>query len=80
MVNQFEIKYTCIQFVIKNVSPQSNVKIMWNLKVEEITEIVALIFCGISENAPRFCLALSEAYLQLCETPNLKCFAKLVNG
>ena len=80
MVNLFEIKYTCIEFVIKNISPQCNVKIMLNLKAEEISEIAVLIFCGISENAPRFCLALSEAYLQLYETPNMKYFAKLVNG
>ena len=35
-VNQFEIKDTCIEFVINNVSPQSNVKIKLNLKMEEI--------------------------------------------
>ena len=35
-VNQFEIKDTCIEFVINNVSRQCNVKIILNLKVEEI--------------------------------------------
>ena len=37
-VNQFEIKGTCIEFVINNVSPQGNVKIKskLNLKIEEI--------------------------------------------
>ena len=36
LMNQFEIKDTCIEFVIDNVSPQgNNVKIKLNLKVEE---------------------------------------------
>ena len=36
-VDQFEIKDTCIEFVINNVSTQgSNVKIKLNLKVEGI--------------------------------------------
>ena len=36
-VNQCEIKDTCTEFVINNISPQSNdVKIKLNLKVEEI--------------------------------------------
>ena len=35
-VNQFEIKDTCIEFVINNVSPQGNVKIKLNSKVAEI--------------------------------------------
>ena len=35
-VNQFEIKETCIEFVINNASAQGNVKIKLNLKVEEI--------------------------------------------
>ena len=36
-VNQFEIKDTCVEFVINNVSPQgNNMKIKLNLKVEEI--------------------------------------------
>ena len=35
-VNQFEIKETCIEFVINNVSAQGNVKIKLNLKVEDI--------------------------------------------
>ena len=34
--NQFEIKDTCIEFVVNNVSPQCNVKIILNLKLEEI--------------------------------------------
>ena len=35
-LNQFEIKDTCIEFEINNVSLQGNVKIKSNLKVEEI--------------------------------------------
>ena len=36
-MRQFEIKDTCIEFVINNVLPQgNNVKIKLNLKVEEI--------------------------------------------
>ena len=36
-VNQFEIKDTCVEFVVNNVSPQgNNMKIKLNLKVEEI--------------------------------------------
>ena len=34
---QFEIKDTCIEFVINNASAQGNVKIKLNLKVEEIS-------------------------------------------
>ena len=61
-VNQFEIKDTCTEFVINNVSPQGNVKIKLNLKMEEICRDYILIFCGISDNAPGFCLTLSETY------------------
>ena len=39
-----------------------------------------LIFCGISDNAPGFCLASLEAYSCPRETPNIKCFAQIVNG
>ena len=35
-VNQFEIKDMCVKFVINSVSPQGNVKIKLNLKVDEI--------------------------------------------
>ena len=35
-VNQFEIKDTCNEFVINNVSAQGNVKIKLDLKVEEV--------------------------------------------
>ena len=35
-VNQFEIKGPCTEFVITNVSPQGNVNIKLNLKMEEI--------------------------------------------
>ena len=35
-VNQFKIKDACIEFVINNVSRQGNVKIKFNLKIEEI--------------------------------------------
>ena len=54
-VNQFEIKDTCIEFVTNNVSPQGNVTIKLNLKMEEICRDCSLIFCGISDNAPGFC-------------------------
>ena len=37
--NQFEITDTCIEFVINNVSPQGNVKIKLNFKVEEICRV-----------------------------------------
>ena len=57
-VNQIEIKETCIEFVINNVSAQGNVKIKLNLKVEKFAEIAVLIFCGTSDNPPEFCLAL----------------------
>ena len=35
-VNQFEIKETCMEFVINNVLLQGNVRIKLKLKVEEI--------------------------------------------
>ena len=76
-VNQFEIKGTCIEFVINNVSLQgNNVKIKLKLKVEKFFRD----FCEISDNAPRFCLLLSEAYSYPCETPNMKSLVKIVNG
>ena len=34
----------------------------------------------INDNTPGFCLVLSEAYSKPCETNNMKCFAKIVNG
>ena len=46
----------------------------------KFAEIAALIFCDISDNAPGFCLVLLEAYALPCETPNIKCFAKIING
>ena len=41
--------------------------------------MAVLTFCEINDNAPSFCLVLSEAHLP-CETPNIACFAKLANG
>ena len=61
-VNQFEIKDKCIEFMINNVSPQCNVKIILNLKVKQNCRECGPNFCGISDNTPGFCLALSEAY------------------
>ena len=55
-MNQFEIKYTCIEFVINNVSLQGN-----NVKIKSV-ETAVLIFCEINGNAPGFCLVLSDAY------------------
>ena len=59
-VNQFEMKDTCIEFVI--VSRQSNgnnVKIAFKHK---FAETAVLNFCEINDNTPGFCLVLSEAY------------------
>ena len=63
MVNQFEIKGTCIEFVINSFSSQgNNVKIKLNLKVEEIKRDCRPIFCEINDNAQGFYLVLPEAY------------------
>ena len=35
-VDQFQIKDTCAELMVNNVSPQGNVKIKLNLKMEEI--------------------------------------------
>ena len=79
-VNQFKIKGRCIEFVTNTVSPQgNNVKIKLNLKVEEICRDCSLIFCEINDNAPSLCLILSEVHLP-CDTPDMECFAKIVNG
>ena len=43
-VNQFEIKETCIEFVINDVSPQGNMKIKLKLKVEEICRDCSPVF------------------------------------
>ena len=73
-VNQFEMKDMCIEFVI-NVSRQgNNVKIKLNLKID------LQRLRGNKGNTPGFCLDLSEAYSLPCETNNVKCFAKIVNG
>ena len=36
------------------------------------------ILCEINDNAPRFCLVLSDAHLP-SEKPNMKSFVKIVN-
>ena len=61
-VNQSEIKETCIEFAINNVSPQCNVKIILNLKVEEILRDYSPNFMCNKLQPSQFCLALSEAY------------------
>ena len=46
-MNQFEIKDTCIEFVIDNVSPRGkNVTIKLNLKLEGICRDFSPIRCG----------------------------------
>ena len=41
-------------------------------------EIAVLIFCEINNNALSFSVDLPVAHLP-CETPNMECFAKLIN-
>ena len=61
-VNQLEIKDTCIEFVINNVSRQgNNVKIKLNLKVEETCRDCRPNFCEINDSVSGFWLVLSEA-------------------
>ena len=55
-----------------------NVNIKLNLKVQEICRYCSPDFLW-NDNAPIFLLDLPEAYLP-CETPNMECFAKIVNG
>ena len=44
-MNQLEIKDTCVEFVINNISPQgNNVKIKLNLKVEKTYRDCRAIF------------------------------------
>ena len=63
-VNQFEIKDTCTEFAISNVSAYSNdVKIKLNLQEDEICRDCSLFFCEINDNAPSFSLVLPEAHL-----------------
>ena len=60
-MSQFDTKDTCIEFVINSVSLHtSNVKIKFDLKVEEICRGFSLFFCEISDNAQGFCLVLLE--------------------
>ena len=47
-MNQFQIKYTCIEYVINNVSLQG-----YNVKIKSV-ETAVLIFCGINGKAPGF--------------------------
>ena len=83
LVNQCEIKDTCIEFAISNVSPYgNNVKIKLNLKVEEICRDCSPDFLWIKWQRTKFfffLFFLPEAYLT-CETPNMECFAKIVNS
>ena len=51
-----------------------------NIKLnKKSAEIAVLIFCEVNDNALSFSLVLSEAHLP-CETPNMECFSKIVNG
>ena len=57
-LNQFEMKDTCIEFVI-NVSPQgNNVKIKLNLKIK-LQRLQSSFFVKYT---PGFCLVLLDAY------------------
>ena len=78
-VNQAEIKDTCIEFVINNVSPQGNVKIKLNSEVEEICRDCSPDFLW-KITYSRILFSLIRAIFMTCETPNMKCFAKTVNG
>ena len=45
-VNQFEIKETCIEFVIEISQQDNNAKIKLNLKIKlQIAKTAVLIFC-----------------------------------
>ena len=55
-VNQFETKDTCIKFVINNASSQGN-----HVKIKR-RDYSSIFFCEINDNAPGFCLVLSEPY------------------
>ena len=60
-VNQFEMKDTCIEFVIVS-SQGSKVKIKLHLNINLQRQTAVLIFCEINDNTPGFCLVLSGAY------------------
>ena len=45
----------------------------------KFAEIAVQFFRKITDKAPGFYLVLSEAYSKPCETPNMKCFVKIVN-
>ena len=48
------------------------------VKVEEICRDCSPNFFEINNNAPSFFLDLTKTHL-LCETPNMECFAKIIN-
>ena len=79
-VNQFEMKDMCIEFVINNFWPQGNVKKKLDFKAEKICRDCSPNFLWNKGQRTRIFLALLEAYLLPCETPNMKCFTKIVNG
>ena len=63
-VSQFEIKDMHTEFVINNVSPQGNCEDKIEFKIgRNLQRLQVKSFCEINDNAPGFCLALSEAYL-----------------
>ena len=70
----------CIEIAINNVSSQGNsMRIKLNSKVEKIYRYCSLTFSEINGNAAGFCLVSSETNLP-SKTPNMECFAKIVNG
>ena len=58
-VNQFEIKSTCIEFEINNVSPQGKCEDKIQFK-NKFAEIAVLIFCEMNDSTSGFCFALSR--------------------
>ena len=60
-LNQFEMKDTCIEYVINVLWQGNNVKVKFKNK---FAVIAVLFFCEINDNTPGFCLVLSEAYVK----------------
>ena len=80
-MGKFEIKETCVEFVINKVSVQgNNFKIKLNLTVEEICRVYIFVFCEMNGIVPGFYLVLSGIYSEPSETSNIERFTKIHNG
>ena len=90
-VNKFEVKKTCIEFVINNSLSQSNNfkqggtsffqdSTYYTKSGRKHADIADFIYCETNGIAPSFYLVLLEAYLESSQTSRMERFVKMVNS